>query len=231
VSHTSIGRNGEHLQLIVKDEAGDTQKVLWWRGAGEPLPEGRFDLAYTVRASDYRGQRDVQVEWIDARLIEEPPVSLRPVAPPVEVVDHRHECRPKKVLEHLQEQEEVQIWAEADAKATVEGRDRRELSVTKTLVVWTAPPGPAEWQDALMMVSPEKVILFGINPDLDDLEPFLKRLAGLTKHALKINEGRVNISTLAAATAQRESTVWAGLAWLRHAVTSPSPVQVTMRCS
>ena len=88
------------------------------------------------------------------------------------------------------------------------------MGAAKTLVVWTIPPGPAEWQDGLAKALPEKVVLFGINPDLDDLEPFLKRLAGLSKHALKTNEGRVSISTLAAATAQRESTVWAGLAWL-----------------
>jgi single-stranded-DNA-specific exonuclease len=214
VSHSPIGRGGEHLQLIVKDEAGNTQKVLWWRGAGEPLPEGRFDLAYTVRASDYRGQRDVQVEWTDARAIEEPVVSLRPAKPAIEVVDHRRELRPRAMLEQLQAREEVQVWAEADAKAKVGGRDRHELAVTKTLAVWTVPPGPAEWQDGLAEAAPQKVVLFGVNPGLDDPELFLKRLAGLTKHALRTNEGRVSISTLAAATAQRESTVWAGLAWL-----------------
>ena len=42
----------------------------------------------------------------------------------------------------------------------------------------------------------------------------LKRLAGLIKHALNANTGRIKISTLAAATAQREATVQAGLAWL-----------------
>jgi single-stranded-DNA-specific exonuclease len=214
VSHALIGRNREHLQLIVEDEAKNTRKVLWWRGAGEPLPEGRFDLAYTVRASDYRGQRDVQVEWTDARSIEEIPVALRPIAPAIEVVDYRRELRPKTVLEQLRALEGVQVWAEADAKAKVEGLDRHELAATKTLAVWTVPPGPAEWRDGLAKASPQKVILFGINLGLDDPELFLKRLAGLTKHALRTNTGRVNISTLAAATAQRESTVWAGLAWL-----------------
>jgi single-stranded-DNA-specific exonuclease len=214
VSHATIGRNGEHLQLIVEDEAGNAQKVLWWRGAGEPLPEGRFDLAYTVRASDYRGQRDVQVEWVDACVIERPSVALRPAPRTVEVVDYRRARRPRKVLEQLQAQEAVQVWAEADAKTQVAGRDRRELVGAKTLVVWTIPPGPAEWQGTLARVSPQKVVLFGIDPGLDDLEPFLKRLAGLAKHALSTDDGRVGISALAAATAQRESTVWAGLAWL-----------------
>jgi single-stranded-DNA-specific exonuclease len=214
VSHTSIGRNGEHLQLIVEDEAGNAQKVLWWRGAVEPLPEGRFDLAYTVRASDYRGQRDVQVEWIDARVIEKAPVALRPAPPTIEVVDHRRELRSRKMLDQLQAREAVQVWAEAGAKAKIEGRDRHELAEAKTLAVWTIPPGSAEWQAGLAKASPHRVVLFGIDPGLDDPEPFLKRLAGLAKHALRANEGRVSISTLAAATAQRESTVWAGLAWL-----------------
>jgi hypothetical protein len=66
-NHSPIGRNGEHLQLIVEDEAGSTQKVVWWQGAGWPLPGSSFDLAYTVRASTYRGLRDVQVTWLEAR--------------------------------------------------------------------------------------------------------------------------------------------------------------------
>jgi single-stranded-DNA-specific exonuclease len=214
VSHTPIGRSGEHLRLVVKDEAGNSQKVLWWRGAGEPLPQARFDLAYAVRASDFRGQRDVQVEWIDARLLEEVSVPLRPVVKTIEVVDHRQELGPERVLAQLREQEDVQVWAEAGAKAQVQGRDRRELVEAKSLVVWTVPPGPAEWQGGLAKASPEKVYLFGVDPELDDLEPFLKRLAGLAKHALKAKEGRAGIEALAAATAQREATVWAGLAWL-----------------
>jgi single-stranded-DNA-specific exonuclease len=213
-SHAPIGRNGEHLKLVVKDEAGNSQQVLWWRGAGEPLPQARFDLAYAVRASDFRGQRDVQVEWIDARLIEEPPVPLRPVVKAIEVVDHRREFRVEKLLAQLREQGDVQVWAEAGAKAQVEGRDRRELVEGKILAVWTVPPGPAEWQGGLAKAAPEKVYLFGVDPRLDELESFLERLAGLAKHALKAKEGRASIEMLAAATAQREATVWAGLAWL-----------------
>ena len=39
-------------------------------------------------------------------------------------------------------------------------------------------------------------------------------MAGLVKRALNSGEGRVRLSTLAAATAQRESTARAGLDWL-----------------
>jgi len=216
-SHTSVGRSGEHLQLIVEDEGGTVQKVIWWQGAGSPLPQGRFDLAYVVRASDYRGQRDVQVEWVDARPVEVPAVPLRPQPPAVEVVDYRREPSPRRLLERLRVQEDVQVWSEAGARAEIAGRYRHELSPSKGLVVWTTPPGPGELQAALEKVSPERVYLFAIEPGLDHPEEFLKRLAGLTKHALNsanADEVRVNISALAAATAQREATVRAGLAWL-----------------
>jgi hypothetical protein len=202
--------------LIVEDEEGTAQRVIWWQGAGRPLPQRRFDLAYVVRASNYRGQRDVQVEWVDARPIEEPrpegfPKTLRVS---VEIVDYRREPNPRQVLERLRAQEDVQVWSEAGARAEIAGQDRYELKPAKVLIVWTTPPGPAEVRTALEKVSPATVYLFGIDPGLDHPETFLKRLAGLTRYALRSNQGQVKVSTLAAATAQRETTVRQGIAWL-----------------
>src|SRR4030066_2075394 len=57
--YAAVGRNDEHLQLTIEDELGHTQRSIWWQGAGFTLPETPFDLAYSVRASTYRGQRDV----------------------------------------------------------------------------------------------------------------------------------------------------------------------------
>jgi len=213
-SHSVIGRAGEHLRLVVEDETGAGQKVLWWQGAGASLPRGRFDLAYVVRASDYRGQRDVQAEWVDARLVEAPTVALRPAPAAVRVVDYRQEANLRRLLERLRAQEDVQVWGEAEAKAEIAGRDRYELKPSPALVIWTTPPGSGELQTALAQVTPEIVYLFGVDPALDDPEKFLKRLAGLTKHALNAHRGRIQVSTLAAATAQREATARAGLAWL-----------------
>ncbi|MDY6875897.1 MAG: single-stranded-DNA-specific exonuclease RecJ [Chloroflexota bacterium] len=214
ISHTAIGRGGEHLRLTVEDGEGTRQKVIWWQGAGWPLPEGRFDLAYVVRASDYRGQRDVQVEWLDARPVEEPAATLCPSVPAIEVVDYRRQPAPRRTLKKLRAQKDVQVWGEAEARAEIAGQDRYELGPSEVLVIWTTPPGPAELQAVLKKVAPETVYLFGIPPGLDRPEEFLKRLAGLTRHALNSNQGRARISTLAAATAQREATVRTGLAWL-----------------
>lgn len=212
-SHSTVGRTGEHLQLIVEDEEGTAQRVIWWQGAGYPLPQGRFDLAYIVRASNYRGQRDVQVEWVDARQIEGPVLSVVE-GPAVEIVDHRREPNPRNVLKYLRGRGDVQVWGEAEARSEVSGQDRYELKPSKGLIIWTTPPGPTELRTVLEKVSPATVYLFGIDPGLDHPETFLKRLAGLTRYALSSNQGRANIKTLAAATAQRKTTVRQGIAWL-----------------
>ena len=74
--YAAVGRAGEHLQLTIEDELGHTQHSIWWQGAGFSLPESKFDLAYSVRASTYRGQRDVQIEWIDYRLAKSQSISI-----------------------------------------------------------------------------------------------------------------------------------------------------------
>ena len=209
-----LGRHGDHLMLTVEDQDGAEQKVLWWYGAAELQVEGRFDLAYELRGSDYRGQRELQVLWVDARSIEMPGAEPPPTAPTIQVVDHRQHPEPGKLLARIRAEEEAQVWSEAGDKATVGGRDRNELGQSKTLVIWTVPPGPVELQAALQQASPELVHLVGVDPGMDHPERFLRRLAGLVKHALSAEAGLASLSTLAAATAQREATVRAGLAWL-----------------
>jgi hypothetical protein len=67
---------------------------------------------------------------------------------------------------------------------------------------------------ALAKVSPTKVYLFGTGAGLDQLEPFLKHIAGVAKYALKNTGGRVDILRVAALMANRESAVRLALAWL-----------------
>ena len=219
-SYSTVGRNDEHLQLIVEDEQGTTRKVIWWQG-GESvtatqseLPQGRFDLAYTVRTSNYRSQREIEIEWIDARPLEETAISLKAQARVIEVVDYRGQPLPLAILEKLQSQGEVQVWCEGEARRLIPSHTRYELEPCRALAVWTTPPDQQVFQAALEKTSPEIIYLFGIDPGTDALDAFLRRLTGLAKYALRSNQGQLTISALAAATAQREATVRKGLAWL-----------------
>ena len=218
-SHAAIGRNGEHLQLIVEDEQNCTRKVLWWGGAGWGLPQGRFDLAFTVHASDFRGVRDVQVEWVDARLLQAPAAALPVPAREIEVIDYRRQAYPMAVLKQLVAGREIQVWGEADAVARLSelgipcaGRDA--LAPGRELVVWTTPSGRKELQAAIKRVAPQVIYLFGVDPEAVELDPFLKRLAGLVKYLLNAGRNEVDLPGLAIATGQREAAVHKGLEWL-----------------
>ncbi len=214
LSAAPIGREGEHLAMTVEDEQGNTARVLWWQGAGWEQPEGRFDLAYTARSSTFGGERSVQLEWVDFRPLEEPSLRLKAEEPALEVVDYRHEAHPLPILERLVAQGGLQVWAEAEAYPQVGGCSRYALVHGPALAIWTTPPGRPELQAVIEQVHPEIVYLFALDPRDGTLEAFLKRLAGLVKYALNQNQGRAGLRALAAATAQRESTVRLGLDWL-----------------
>lgn len=213
VNPRTIGRNQEHRQMIVKNEADAAQKVVWWRGSEWDLPQGRFDLAYRLRASNFLGKREVQVEWVDARIVPGSEGADHFFSH-MDVLDHRLEADPESILRQLQDQEELQVWAEADTNLDILGRSRYELSSAPTLVVWNIPPSAEVLHEVLSSVVPERIVLFGINPKMDSMKALLSRLAGLLKFALSHRHGEVRISRLAGATAQTEAVVRMGITWL-----------------
>ncbi len=223
VGHRELGRTGEHLRVSVQDPAGEEQEVVWWRWRGASLPSGRFDLAYTIRANDYRGRR-LQVVWEAARAIEsEAGVAIsEPAGPAVpDIVDYRREPNPELLLRPLLEKLETGdlcIWREGPESDVAPGNDRFDLIETgteaKTLVIWTCPPSGAALRAVMQAVAPDKVYLFGVLPGLADASSLLKRVAGLVKYALRADDGRVSIARLAAATAHCEPTVRHAIAWL-----------------
>jgi single-stranded-DNA-specific exonuclease len=210
----TIGRTGEHRRLEVQDEEGHARQTVWWQSADLPLPEGLFDLAYVLRANEFRGQRTLQLEWLDARWTEVPSAEVAAQPVMVDVADYRTLAQPLPTLRALWQEGTMQLWADAVAVPVLSARKRHELQRSEELVVWTAPPGPRVWQEALLQVRPQRVYLFAVDPQLDALEAFLLRLAGLVQHALNAYEGRLEWQAVAAAMAHRVDTVQSGLRWL-----------------
>jgi single-stranded-DNA-specific exonuclease len=218
LSSAAIGRDSDHLQITVRDEHDRTHRVIWWRGAGWPLPEGVFDLACVVRASNYRGQRDVQVEWVDARPVSAPEIDLRRT---ITVIDQRDQDHPLPVLQSILAETQAVVWAEGEARERLAGlgipaRDRTQLTPADTLILWTPPPGRAELQAGLDAAVPRSVVVFAVDAVEDNPEPFLRRLAGLARYAVEKLEGKVELARLAAAAGQRPSAVRLGLKWMQQ---------------
>lgn len=214
LSSTPIGRQNEHLQMLVQDDSGADQKVLWWGGAGWPQPQGRFDLAYHLRASTYRGQREVQVEWVDFRPAPEDIIQVR--SSQLDILDYRNLPQQRALLDALRAEGETTVWCEGPVQELLNGQDRTSLSPACTLAVWTTPPSRAVLQAALAQVRPQRVAIFAISPDANTPEEFLPRLAGLIKFALahpNLSQP-LSLARLAGLTAQRETTLRLGLDWL-----------------
>lgn len=208
-----LGRDAKHLRLTVEDDVGTERQVIWWN-ADEP-PGGRFDLAYTVRENTFRGKREVLIEWLDDQQDKRDTVEVR-TQREFEVVDYRYTADPFAAYQRVlaQEGEALQVWGEAVTASFLDSVTRLQLAPAPALLVWTTPPDARVWAQALNATQPERVYLFGADPNLDKPEPFLRRLGGLAKYTLSAKGGIARFDALAAATAQTEAAVRAGLVWL-----------------
>jgi hypothetical protein len=210
LSETTIGRTGEHRRLTVEDAEERSQTVFWWQGADWPLPRGRFDLAVTIRASDYRGQREVQVEWINAQERVPDAVEIQ-AEPTINVRDYRDVGNAKQVLQELLSTQDWQVWAEGVELPAVETQTRQALDEGPRLVLWTLPPGPGEFQVALTRVRPLEVALFAHDPGPNNPTEFLRQLAGMVRFVLRARQGWMDLEAAASRLGHRRSTIAAGL--------------------
>ncbi len=91
---------------------------------------------------------------------------------------------------------------------------RTDLHEADTLVIWSAPCGWRELEQAIQRVKPQTIYLGAMPQPEDKLEAFLKRLGGLLKHDLNQRDGQVDVARLAAALGQRTITARKGIEWL-----------------
>jgi len=217
-SAAEMGKAKEHRRLTVEDENGNVQSVLWWNGAGQEIPEtgSKIDIAYSLRASTFRGQKQVALQFEELRVVEEKVVEVAPAK--IEIIDYRLEAASS--LAKLQEQAPaIQIWAEGADRS--KGKSRFELTISDEFAIYTTPPSPTDLRAVLEIVRPKKIYVLGVPPKTENTssllkltDEFLSRLAGMTKFVINNKGGKVPIEELASATAQRESAVRIGLEWL-----------------
>ena len=205
-SAIALGKTKEHIRLNVEDENGEVSSFLWWGGAGEELPptNTKFDIAYTLRGTSFRGQRQVTLQFKEFRVTEERAVEVRESK--LDIRDMR--LQPAT----LNLQPSTLIWAEGPDRSA--GVNRLDLTQADELTIYTTPPSPAELRKALEIVKPKIVYVFARPPAEQKPDEFLTYLAGLCKFVLNQRRGKTTVSELAAASAARDSAVQLGLEWL-----------------
>ncbi len=213
VNATGLGKTGEHLQLIVENENGQQFRLVWWGAAGNPLPAGQFDLAYTLRASNYRGAAEVTLEWVSARIREDlPPVEVASTLP-FAVTDLRQFTDPLSHLDELELDPDTQFWWETDRPAEIPAIDRLRLRSCHTLVIATVPPDRPTLTAALLAAQPQRVVLFGYIPPTSMVRNLLKRLGGLIRYIENNRGGKIMLDELASACASSAPAIRLALEW------------------
>jgi hypothetical protein len=212
IDSSPIGKTGEHLQVLVKDEHEETRRIIWWQGAQEFVPAGRFDLAYSLRSSNFRGQAEVQVEWIHARPVSEEVIEFVETRKYKNIVDLREVPHPEDRLKEYMH-DDILLWDEMNNHPGY-SVNRNQLKKAKTLIVWNPPPGRNELTQVLRTVQPSEIILFAVPGGIDTPSEFLKKLTGMVRFALRTKSGQIDLNALAGALNQRSTAVEAGLRWL-----------------
>jgi single-stranded-DNA-specific exonuclease len=229
----TIGRTAEHRVVELCDDDGHAVSAFWWHSGDLPIPEARFDLAHTPRIDLFRGERSLRLEWVDARGVQVSRVEVAPAVSIPDVADYRGLVEPLSVLRALWEEGQMQVWAEAVRLPGFAVLTRGELEESPSLAVWTIPPATRVVAQALARARPMRVYLFAVDPGLDVPRVFVRRLAGLVKHAIQAYGGRLDWDVLAAAMAHRVETVRAGIEWFvsrgQLSIVSTGPEAVLVR--
>lgn len=198
----------EHMILTVLDEEGVEYTIRRWNGADLPLPEGTFDLAYTLRSSTYKGKPQMLLEWVDSRPVSGTP-SIAAGVQQLVVEDWRSQPRDSALLVAMSLPDAV-LWDES-AKPV---RDRWHLTAAKTLVFGSVPPGSEEIRTAIDRVKPERVILLGGDLPEEDWQAFMRALMMELRPLLMPESAPVTIQELAGHLGQREPAIDLGLKYL-----------------
>ena len=212
---TPVGKLAEHTLIDVEDLDGSTTQIIRWNSKGLPLPEGRFNLAFSVHASNYRGEEKVQFEWVDYALPESAPV-IEITSRKSKVIhsDFRLSTAPLADLKEIQTAHQAILWKEGFDETSVTGVDRFSVSKSPALILWSSPPELSVLQHLLKAAKPSQVFWFLIPPQQHQIREFLRSLDGSLAAGLKQGQQEFSLSKLAAATATTERICLLGIQWL-----------------
>jgi len=214
--HNSLifGRDDNHRKVTVEDAEGSLLTLTWWSSAEEALPEGVFDIAYTLQSTAYGGAKSVEAVWIDAR----PVLTAEAIATqhrPLTIVDLR---QPTLDITGIDTEVPYCFYREGSASREIEGVDRLGVAHSPQLVLYSTPPSLSVLRSLMESCQPHTLILhLQIDLKEDQREYFMQQLAGMVKHALRNLDGWLPLTRLSAALNQREVCVLKGLELLEAA--------------
>lgn len=210
----TVGKLGDHLLVDVEDPEGNLNRLVWWNGSGLSLTEGLFDLAYTPRATNYRGEDQVSLEWVDYRLVkDEIDITAKLPKNTLQNIDLRSN-QPGNQVNQFPDVSETLVWKEGTIPVELRVFNRLELSPSRNLVLWSVPPDYETLRSILNIVKPATLYWMLVSPSEHQLSVFLQSFASRIKNAIEQDHNEVDILQLAVDLASTETTIKLALNWL-----------------
>lgn len=210
-----LGRDSDHIQLTLADLSGFSMQAIRWQAASLEMPDGYFDLAFSLQISYYKGLREPQINWLHTR-----PANIQGTDEDnrsgIKVLDFRNDFDAGMQWVQAQQSKDLATWSEGLAGKTLPGTGRKHLKKAKILVIAGNPPGRHELDEAVQLVSPQAIALLGLKTAYDDPKEFLKQLLGLIQFAYKRKAGIFTLEDLLHATGQPADVVKTGLNWVSN---------------
>lgn len=216
VEDRRLGRDGGHRRLVVRNSTGATAPVLWFKSADSNLPTGPLDLVYTIGINEYRGERTLQLTYVDSRPTREDTIAIT-TAPQVKVHDYRMALPPPPLPgpdQAVWYAEGIRIGTAAHAVAYAPRVEIERPASPRPLVIYSVPPAPDLLTWLYETVRPVEVYLAGSVTTDDGLDDVLRQVAGMCKFALQ--RGRpLHIDRMAARLGTTEAVIRYSLLWLQ----------------
>ena len=198
VDDRRLGREGQHRRLTVRAARtlveAPKQTVVWWHGADATLPTGPIDLVYTLNVNEYKGERTLQLQYVDCRSTAQPEIVL---AAPVRSLPHTvHDLRKQPLtLAELPPPGQAHWYAEGalleSSSPGVSYAPHSALaspaalhSAPLPLVLWTAPPSAEMLHWLVASSGATEIYLCGQRTTDDAPQSVLQQVAGMCKYAL-----------------------------------------------
>jgi len=240
INERRMGKDGAHRRLTVAEPGRDNaqQQVVWFNSGDAEIPIGPIDLVYTLSINEYRGQRNLQLMYVDMRAAMADGVDAAGVGEAQEPLLAAGELR----IHDLRGQtvnpgdppgpDAAQWYAEgvtlptkvATAINTEPDQPKQILFAPRTaithdpsrpLVIWNAPPSPTLLHWLVETSGARELYLLDQDTTDDTLDGVLKRVAGMCKYALS-HERLVHMEAMAARIGTSEAVIHRSLLWLEQ---------------
>lgn len=216
-----MGREGQHRKFFVRAaDAGERAPrlpVVWFGGGDAELPPAPLDVVYTLNVNEYRGERSLQLMFVDARRAAPSELAAAGDAG----VEQRivHDLRHSAVNPAALPDQTAATWyaeggrLESSSPGVMYAPRTAVLPAPdRPLVLWSAPPSPDVLHWLVATSAAPEVYLVGRWTHDDNWDGVLRQVAAMCKFALG-RDGAIDVGRMAARLGLTEAVIRRSLLW------------------